>query len=174
MLGESLLSPSIPTGDLIDGYPASDIPLTGSRAMISGYSRYPPSSVLQADPRLTAGYPAPPGFPYGYQSRRHTRPYFGSGYGKVRWLVIPAISLRRTGRLEPVHYLSCVAKFRAEIPPSILDAARSGEDERLVNGIARPQQNSATTPIAGIGRRLTAHHIQASVQLLFTTTTDGW
>jgi hypothetical protein len=130
-LGESLLHLH-PHRAPITVTPPTDIPLTGSRAMDIRATRDTLlTPVLRAmdtpatqDSPLTPPLPAmdtqatrdtlpTPVPPMDTRAARHTLP-IPVLVMEIRWLVIPAIALRRTGRLEPSTVSSLLAEFRPE------------------------------------------------------------
>jgi hypothetical protein len=120
-----------------------DIPLTGSRATrsrathsramdiqatrvlpVTPVPRPMATQATQATPVLRAmdtqatrdTQPTPVPRPLDTRAARHTLP-IPVLVMEIRWLVIPAIALRRTGRLEPSTVSSLLAEFRHEIDP---------------------------------------------------------
>jgi hypothetical protein len=100
--GDTLLTPVLRA---MDTQATQDSPLT------------PPLRAM--DTQATRDIPLTPVPPMDTRAARHTLP-IPVLVMEIRWLVIPAIALRRTGRLEPSTVSSLLAEFGPEFT-SILD-----------------------------------------------------
>src|ERR1700730_2755112 len=163
-LGESLLHLHRHRAPITATQP-TDIPLTGNRATrnramdIRATRGTPPPPVLQAmDTQATQDSPLTPPLramdtqatrdtlptpvpPMDIRAARHILP-IPVLVMEIRWLVIPAIALRRTGRLEPSTVSSLLAEFRPEIRPQSSTPLVAERTNGSVNAL--PPQEPAT------------------------------
>src|SRR6266446_4905195 len=145
-LGESLLHLH-PHRAPISATRPTDIPPTDIRAM---HTRAP---------RDTLPTPVPP---MDTRATRHILP-IPVLVMEIRWLVIPAIALRRTGRLEPSTVSSLLAEFWPEIHPQSSTPLVAARTNASVKRIARRRNRQHSIAASARGLTALSDHIPASV-----------